>query len=450
MMTSRFAKLSHKHFYFPPLGQRIVKTSIAVFLCLVFYRLRGYRGETMSAEAAITAIICMQPYVQDTKEYSLNRLSGTLIGALWGFLFLLIMPIFPALGQNPFTLYPLMGLGVLISLYSAVAIRKPDTSSLAAIVFVCVVIAYPDIEHPLDQAFHRVLDVMVGTAIAIGVNIFHLPRVKQRNKVFFVRTKDLAPDQLSQIPSAVLFRLNYLYNDGAKVCLMSEHAPAFFMSQMTGVSLSVPMIVMDGAGIYDANENVYLSTVTLSPDSSRWLMKRLDTLGMSYFIYTVHKNRNCIYHRGQMTDAEAVVYQRLKRSPYRQYLDDDRFALEDIVYIKVVTVGGQAARVQQALASSLAHRGLRTVIRPQAGLPDGSSLYIYAATADMPHAQERLMRLLEKKEPGLQATDVFSDHGYQSEHDAVHLLHNLGNSYEPFRPFFWIDPENEKDPRRFR
>ena len=90
------------------------------------------------------------------------------------------------------------------------------------------------------------------------------------------------------------------------------------------------------------------------------------------------------------------------------------------------------------------------MIRPQAGLPDGTSLYIYAANANMAHAQERLMRLLEKKEPGLQATDVFSEHGYQSEHDAVHLLHTLGNSYEPFRPFFWIDPENEKDPRRFR
>ena len=74
-MSPRFTKLSPKLFYFPPLGQRIVKTAIAVFLCLVFYRLRGYRGETMSAEAAITAIICMQPYVQDTKEYALNRLS---------------------------------------------------------------------------------------------------------------------------------------------------------------------------------------------------------------------------------------------------------------------------------------------------------------------------------------------------------------------------------------
>ena len=132
--------------YFPYIGQRIVKTAVAVLLCLVFYYLRGYRGEAMSAEAAITAIICMQPYVHDTKEYALNRISGTLIGAAWGFLFLLVVPRFPFITGIP--LYCLMALGVLVSLYSAVVIRKPDTSSLAAIVFICVVIAYPDVEQP--------------------------------------------------------------------------------------------------------------------------------------------------------------------------------------------------------------------------------------------------------------------------------------------------------------
>lgn len=429
-----------KSLYCPPIGQRIVKTSVAVFLCLIFYRLRGYRGETMSAEAAITAIICMQPYVQDTKEYALNRLSGTLIGAFWGFVFLLVVPLFPMI--NGLLLYLLMGLGILISLYSAVVIRKPDTSSLAAIVFICVVIAYPDIEQPLDQAFHRVLDVMVGTSIAIGVNVFRLPRVKQRNLVFFLRTKDLAVDQLSQIPAAALFRLNYLYNDGAKICLMSEHAPAFFMSQMGGVRLSVPMIVMDGAGIYDANENTYLSTVTLPPDASRWLMRRLDGMEISYFIYTVHKSRNCIYHRGRMTDEESVVYQRMKRSPYRQYLDDDRYSLEDVVYLKVVALEGKARRILSALEDSLAKRGLRAALRPQAGLENGFGLYFYGEKADMPHAQERLMRLLQAKEPGLKKREVFFEGGYRSEHDAVHLLHTLGSLYEPFRPFFWINPDS--------
>ncbi|MBR3107286.1 MAG: FUSC family protein [Clostridia bacterium] len=448
-MPHRITNTIKQQLYFPPLGQRIIKTSVAVFLCLVFYRLRGYRGETMPAEAAITAIICMQPYVQDTKDYALNRLSGTLIGAFWGFVFLLVVPLFPSLDQNPVTLYPLMGLGILVTLYSAVVIRKPDTSSLAAIVFICVVIAYPDIEHPLDQAFHRVLDVMVGTGIAIGVNLFRLPRMKQEDRVFFVRTKDLAPDQLSQIPSSVLFRLNYLFSDGAKICLMSEHAPAFFMSQIGAVNLNVPMIVMDGAGIYDAIENSYLSTVNIAPDSSRWLMKRLDALDIPYFIYTVHKNRNCIYHRGQMSASEAVVYRYLKRSPYRQYLDDDHFALEDIVYIKVVA-DEKAAKTERALQPSLARRGLRAVIRPQAGLENGNSLYFYALNADMAHAEERVMRLLRKNEPKLQPVEVFSEHGYQSEHDAAHLMHTLGSLFAPFRPFGWVRPKTEVDRRLLR
>ena len=422
-------KPMHTKPYFPHIGQRILKTTVAVFLCLVFYYLRGYRGEAMSAEAAITAIICMQPYVHDTREYALNRISGTLIGAVWGFLFLLIVPLFPAVSGIP--LYALMGLGILISLYSAVVIRKPDTSSLAAIVFICVVIAYPDVAHPLDQAFSRVLDVLLGTAIAIAVNVFRLPRAKRRDQLFFVRTKDLAPDQLSQIPSVVLFRLNYLYNDGARICLISEHAPAFFISQMNSLHLSVPMIVMDGAGIYDAAENTYLATFPMPPASSRWLMNQLSNMGVSYFVYTVSKNRNSIYHHGTMSQEEQIVLQRMRRSPYRQYLDDDAFDPKDIVYIKIVAKEEKAERVWRGIKDLLPGSGLRAALRPQAGLDRGSGLYFYAEQANVRNAEERLMAIMRETEPRLEAKEVFSLNGYRSEHDAAHLMHVLSSQYEP-------------------
>ena len=414
---------------FPYIGQRILKTTVAVFLCLVFYYLRGYRGESMSAEAPITAIICMQPYVHDTKEYALNRISGTLIGAAWGFLFLLTVPLFPSVTGIP--LYALMGLGILISLYSAVVLRKPDASSLAAIVFICVVIVYPDVEHPLDQAFHRVLDVLVGTVIAVAVNVFHLPRKKRRDQLFFVRTRDLAPDQLSQIPSVVLFRLNYLYNDGAKICLISEHAPAFFISQMNSLRLSAPMIVMDGAGIYDAAENTYLATFNMPPASSRWLMDQLSNMGVSYFVYTVNKNRNYIYHHGTMSREEQIVLHRMKRSPYRQYLDDDAFEPGDIVYLKIVAREDKAERVWRSIKDSLPGNGLRAALRPQAGLERGSGLYFYAEQANMQQAEKKLMMIMREKEPRLKAKEVFNPKGYRSEHDAVHLMHRLSSQYEP-------------------
>ncbi|MBQ7184339.1 MAG: FUSC family protein [Clostridia bacterium] len=416
--------------YFPPVGQRIIKTGVAVTLCLMFYALRGYRGQDMSAEAAITAIICMQPYVHDTREYSLNRIAGTLIGAFWGLLFLTFISFFPAIGRDLPVLYVLMGVGIVVSLYSAVFLRMPDTSSLAAIVFICVVIAYPDIEEPLLQVFHRILDVIVGTTVAIAVNVLRMPRRFQSERVFFVRTKDLVPDQMSQISPTVLYHLTSLYNKGAKICLISEHAPAFLMSQLNSIKWTMPMIVMDGAAVYDAGNNTYLSSVPIAPKSTRWLMKRLDGMGVSYFIYTIHKDRNCIYHHGALTQSEQKVYEHLRRSPYRLYLDDDRFDLSEVVYIKIVTGSEHALSLERLLRPMLAKEKLRAAIRPQDGTEDQSSLYLYAEDADPAHAQARLMRMMRRTDPGLSLQNVFLENGYHSEHDAIHVLHRVTRSYE--------------------
>ena len=420
-----------------PVGQRIVKTAVAVTLSLFFYMWRGYRGETMPAEAAITAIICMQPFMHSSTENAWNRLSGTMIGAVWGFLFLLIMALFPRLGRNRVLLYVLMGLGTLVTMHSTVVIRRPDTAGLAAIVFICVVIAYPDIEDPLDQAFHRILGVLVGNTIAIVVNSVRLPRRRDPNKVFFLPTMYLTTDQFSQLSPPVLFRLQRLYQEGANICLISKHAPSFHASQLSQVRFTVPMIVMDGAAIYDANENAYLSTTTLSPASCRWLIKRLENY--SFFIYTVHRDRNCIYHHGELTEMERTVYSRLKRSPYRYYLDDDHYSVSDVVYIKLVTSGDNADRIQRELEPMLEKMKLRSVVRPQAGLQDGCSLYFYAVHADVNHAKEHLMRLLRQQNPSLVEQDVTPARAYRTDQDAVRLLRRLKDVYEPTAVSEWLE-----------
>ena len=417
----------------PPLGQRIVKTAVAVLLCLLFYWLRGYRGQAMPTEAAITAILCMQPYVRDSRDYALSRFAGTLIGAVWGVLFLLPFLAAPALAQRLFLVYLLMGLGVLASLYTAVLLRKPDASGLAAIVFLCIVISFPDIESPLAQMADRLLGVLLGTVIAIAVNIFRLPRSKRRDLVFFVRTRDLAPDRFSQIPSAARYRLDYLTQDGAKICLISEHAPAFFMLQMNESALRVPLIVMGGAAIYDAAENRYLHTEPIRPTDLRRLREHLDSQGMSYFIYTVHGDKTRVFHSGEMREEETVIYKRMKRSPYRDYLDEGDCAPEEIVYLKLIGTDRQAARWLEQMESYLRSRHLRGVLRPEAGTVGISALYIYSGQAGIKQAESRVMALLRQEEPGLQSAEVFLKRPYETEHDAMQLLHRLGNLYEPVR-----------------
>ena len=420
-------------FSLPRIGQRIVKTSIAVLITLLVYYLRGYRGAAMPAEAAITAIICMQPYVHDTREYAVSRFLGTLIGAAWGLGFLLLMLVFPRMGSVLLLVYLRMAVGVMLTLYTCVLVRRPDTAAQAAIVFICVVINFPEIEGPLQQAIDRFDGVLLGTFAAIGVNLFHLPRDKERSLVFFVKLADLLPDRFSQLPAAARFRLNYLYNDGAKICIMSEHAPAFFTLSMSQTKLSVPFIVMDGAAIYDANENSYLQAETLDPAESARLREHLDALGLSYFLYTIHHGKVCIFHQGKLRVQEQTIYEQMKRSPYRSYLEGEIYRAEEIVYLKVIDEDDKIAVLEKKLRRDLAGRSLRMVRRGEVTAPGVSSLYFYADTADMPRAEQRLMRILHEKEPALRPREVFLSVPYRTEHDAMHLLHRLSNLYEPLK-----------------
>lgn len=439
------------HIHAQPVGQRIIKTCIAVTLCMLFYVIRGYQSSDIPAEAAITAIICMSTNIRGTRENAASRFMGTLIGAFWGFLFLVVVPLFPELEQYRWSLYLLMGAGTMLALYSAVMLRKADAAGLAAIVFICVVVNYPEVESPMEQAFRRILDVLVGTTIAIVINSIRLPRKKLKNRVFFVKLRDLAVDQFASLPPAVLYRLEALLSDGAKICLVSEHAPAFQASQIGNLTFSVPMIVMDGAALYDANENVYLSITSLDPASSKWLMKRLESMDVSFFIYTVHRDRNCIFHHGTLTEAENIVYQQVKRSPYRYYLDNDHFTMADVVYIKIVGEEKELNQIKNQLQPAFDKMKIRAEIREQAGLENGRSLYFYAASATQEHAQKQLMHMLNQKEPGLEPHILVSRKGYRSENDAIRLMKKLRREYEPFILSYWLrkkDKNQETAPEK--
>ncbi len=430
-MSSILHRRNDEPWVLPHLGQRIVKTTVAVFLCLMFYYLRGYRGQDMPTEAAITAIICMQPYVRDTGAYAFNRFVGTLIGAFWGLLLLLLLNDFAAMGQSVLLLYAMMAAGVLLSLYSAVFVRMPDAAGLASIVFLCIVIAFPDIEDPLRQAAHRILDVFVGTTVATAVNVFRLPRAKRRDLLFFIRTRDLAPDRFSHMPPTAQMQLNYLYKDGARISLMSEHAPAFFALQMNGVRLSAPLIVMDGAAIYDANENRYLDAVTIPPEDSASVRAKLEALGISYFTYTIHRDKTCVFHSGDYREEEKIVLERMRRSPYRSYLEGEIYESEEIVYFKIIAPHERIGEIEYSLRTVLPKGRLRRVVRAQQGAEGLEALYIYSHGATMEQAQKRLVEMLREGGEELRPVPVRLRAPYRSERDAIHLLHLVANAYEP-------------------
>lgn len=419
----------------PPLGQRIIKTAAAIFICLIIYMLQGFHGSVTSC--AVTALIVMQPHVEDSRTFALERLFGTFLGAAWGLMFLLLMRTFPALGYYRVGAYLLMSLFVVLALYSTVVLKRSSTATQVTIVMLGIILAWPNVHSPVTQTLENFADTIVGTVVAIAVNVFHLPRRKHPEYLFFVRTMDIVPDRFRQIPSSVHIALENLLRDGAKICLVSRWAPAFIVSQMGLLELNVPMIIMDGAALYDVRENKYLDVFPIPKENADRLRSILAGFGVGCNIYTVNERALSIYTEGPANEAERKEFETMKRSPYRHYADGMYREDDYIVFLRVIDTKEKIRELAYRIGSVLPTGMFRTEIREEARFPEYASLYFYDPAASQENMKQRLMEILqaETKEP-LQRVDMEPGAGkYLPEHDALLLLGRVKNKYEPVRLF---------------
>jgi len=421
-----------KKFRLPHLGQRIIKSAIAVFLCLIIYMLRGYQG--MVTQSTVAAIICIQPYRSDEIQTSLNRIIGTLVGAFWGVLFLLMTAYVDSsvIKLPMFVIYLLMALGIIATLYTTVVLRKTDAASLSAIVFICIVGPWPELETPLIQTMDRIIDTVIGIVVAGLVNTLKLPRNKHPEYLFFIRLQDLVPDRYSHVSSRVLVMLNRLYNEGANICLISKWAPAFILSQMGIMSISHPVIVMDGAGLYDIPNKKYLDLIPILKENVFYLKDIFKKMDIGYAIYAVRNSSLMIYRCGPMNWAEIQEYSIMKRSPYRNYVEGDPSPEDQVTFIRTIDIDRKINLLEEKLRQLIPKDRFRIVRRSQHKMEGYSGLYFYHPDATVEHMKQIVMEKLNQD--GKQTfipIDMIMHEDYSTDNEAVALLNKTRSIYEP-------------------
>ena len=418
------------HTFLPHLGQRIIKTSIAVFLCLLIHYIIGYKG--MMLQSCISAIICVQPYIQDTKESSFNRFIGTLIGGVWGLLFLLLIKQTTFVASHEILIYLLMSIGVLIVIYSTVAIKLRDAAGLAAITFLCIAIGYDSEETPLITTLSRLFDTIIGIVVALLVNVISLPKIKEEGKIFFVRLNDLVVDRLSEISSSTLIALNRLYSDGAKISLVSPWAPAHIMSQIEDLHITTPSIIMDGAALYDIDKRKYIKIDKIDFEDANFLCHTLKDMDLGYCVYAVRNNTTLIYRQGNLNEAEQMEYDKLGQSDLRNYIDGFYTKDDRICCIRTIDTHSKIDELAMDLKWSLPEDTYRFEVRVQPFLPEYSGLYIYSADSSVEKMKDYLCNSYYKDmENALERVDLIPiREDYNPDKDSVHLIRRLRHLYE--------------------
>ncbi|MBQ0001548.1 MAG: HAD hydrolase family protein, partial [Clostridiales bacterium] len=318
-----------------------------------------------------------------------------------------------------------------LALYSTVLTKKTDAAALTAIVYICIAVDYPNLEAPVSLALHQVFDTLIGIAVAAYVNSFNMPRIKHPEYIFFVRLQDLVPDRYACVSGQVLVMLNRLYNEGARISLVSRWAPAFLLSQMGTMEINLPVIVMDGAALYDIGEKQYQYVKAIPKETAEKLEKLFLERNLGYCIYAVSESNMSVYRRGNLNDREEEDFQLMKRSPYRNYVSGEMAPDEQIAFIRLVDEDDRILELEEEL-TDLTPEDVRISTRKQPRVKGCSGLYFHHVDATIEKRKADLIRDLSSHgEHGLVPVDMVSEHSYRAEREALHMLSKLQDIYEP-------------------
>ncbi len=151
------------------IGMRNIKTAVSVFFCLLLF---DFINRDNSFYAAIAAIICMQPTVENTFSKGVARIIGTIIGGLAGIIFLVFGESF--INDKAFIF--LIPLGIIILIEICVLLNQKEAVSICCIVFLSIMISHRFKGDHFWYTFDRVIDTSIGIIIAVAVNrYFKIP-----------------------------------------------------------------------------------------------------------------------------------------------------------------------------------------------------------------------------------------------------------------------------------
>lgn len=386
-------KNKDKKIILPGIGMRIVKSAIAVFLCYLINPVRNGAGIVFYSQLA--ALWCMQDYVKDTKDKARQRAVGTLIGALWGLLFILFRTLFNIDYENEMLYGFFVAIAIIGVIYSTVVLNKKQASYFSCVVFLSIVVNHVRDANPYIFLINRVLDTMIGIVIGVTVNCFRLPHKKNEDILFLSGIDDtlLAPN--GQMSPYSIVELNRLIEDGASFSISTIRTPASLMEPLKDIKLKLPVIVMDGAALYNIAEKRYEYSYVISGEKSKLVMDYLNQNEIPYFANVIVDDVLLIYYQKTSHWGYNKLIEIMRKSPYRNYINRKVPDTEKVVYFLIIDTDEKINALYDILINEECMNDYKLVIECCRDITGYSLLKIYNHNASKDNMIEYLKHLID-------------------------------------------------------
>lgn len=326
----------------PVIGLRIVKSGIAVAICFVIAYFR--RNEGIVFYSLLSALWCIQMYRSNTIRNAVQRFSGTVIGALYGLVFLLLLREWMTakgdMAANERNLFcfqaVLVSVMIVFVLYTTVLLHKKQASYFSCVVFLSIAVNHAADMNPYFFVWNRFLDTCIGIGVGILVNDFSLPLKKKKDILFVSGLDDTLLNENCNLTDYSRVELNRMLEKGLLFTISTIRTPASLMETIRDIHLKLPVIAMDGAVLYDMEEKMYRKVYVMSAATSQRLLSLIRKAGLDCFVNVIVDDMLVIFYSESSNEAYNDVVKTLRKSPFRNYVKRELPQKEEVVYFMLL------------------------------------------------------------------------------------------------------------------
>lgn len=414
----------------PRIGMRMVKTAVAVLICLLLSALVD--REDMRVYSTIAALLCIQPYAQDTKVAAIQRAVGTAIGSVFG-VAVLLMEMYVLHIWGTLTGYVVAAVGIVPVLWISVVLHSANAAALSGIVFLSITVTHVTDATPWIFAWYRMWETLAGIAVGVAVNAFQIPRRKRRDVLFVSGLDGVLLTEEDTLTPYSRVQLNRMLDDGIQFTLATARTPASVLETTGALWFRLPVVVMDGAALYDMARKRYLCTRPLPRETVLRCEEIFQAQGFQCFLNGVLDDNLIIYYGEFQNHAEEEIFEKLRTSPYRCYVSRRYFKDCPILYLMGIDRTERVEALRDALEAAGLLERVKVRMDSAAGFPGCSYLKVYERSASREEMLERL-----KGELGLRRSVLLtSQEGHGDvvvKGGANQVVKRLEQLYEPY---FW-------------
>lgn len=413
----------------PPIGMRIIKSSIGVLLGFIIYLIRGRQGAPFYT--ALSVLWCMQPYTSTAKANAIQRTIGTFIGAFFGLIMILVefylLPL-----DNELIRYILISILIIPVIYTTVIINKKNASYFSCVVYLSIVVNHLTDTNPYLFVINRILDTMIGIILALIINTARIPRKKNKNVLFVSELDRVLLNMQSTLTPYSKVELNKMLDDGANFTIETMRTPAALLEALKDIRIKLPVVAMDGAMLFDIKNNKCLKLYKMSHLESKELIELLNHRDLHCFVNVVVEDSVLIYYGDFKNTAEETIYKELRYSPYRNYIKEELPERYGAAYLMTIDKSEKIDEIYEELKLKGYTERFKILKYPSDDFKGYSYIKIYNKKANKENMIDEIKKMVNVDKIIRFETTQESTGVIIGKNDSNEMVKNLKKIYEPY------------------